>query len=93
MVIFISGADTDLPAANRALGDTVLRLARDPQRKLGPTDRLIGAARLAENASCSPNALSWGIAAGYCFDDANDPIYAGRSHACAGARPADDGVR
>ncbi len=29
---------------NRALGDTVARVARDPIRKLGPKDRLIGAA-------------------------------------------------
>ena len=60
--------------ANRALGDTVFRLARDPLRKLGPTDRLVGAARLAENAGVSPQALSWGIAAGYCFDDLDDPL-------------------
>jgi mannitol-1-phosphate 5-dehydrogenase len=60
--------------ANRALGDTVFRLARDPFRKLGPEDRLVGAARLAEKAGVTPEALSWGIAAGYCFDDANDPL-------------------
>jgi mannitol-1-phosphate 5-dehydrogenase len=60
--------------ANRALGDTVFRLARDPIRKLGPTDRLVGAARLAENAGVSPQALSWGIAAGYCFDHPDDPL-------------------
>jgi len=60
--------------ANRALGDTVFRLARDPIRKLGPTDRLVGAARLAENAGVSPQALCWGIAAGYCFDDSDDPL-------------------
>ncbi len=60
--------------SNRALGDTILRLARDPLRKLGPDDRLVGAARLAEKAGATPDALSWGIAAGYCFDDANDPL-------------------
>lgn len=60
--------------ANRALGDRVFRLARDPLRKLGATDRLVGAARLAERAGVRPEALSWGIAAGYCFDDANDPL-------------------
>ncbi len=36
--------------ANRALGDTILRLGRDPLRKLGPEDRLVGAARLVERA-------------------------------------------
>ena len=60
--------------ANRALGDTVFRLARDPLRKLGPKDRLVGAARLVEKARVTPEALAWGIAAGHCFDDANDPL-------------------
>ena len=59
---------------NRALADTIFRLARDPLRKLGPEDRLVGAARLAEKAGRTPEALSWGIAAGYLFDDANDPM-------------------
>ena len=31
---------------NQALGDTVDRVGRDPERKLGPADRLIGAAKL-----------------------------------------------
>jgi mannitol-1-phosphate 5-dehydrogenase len=60
--------------ANRALADTVYRLARDPLRKLGPEDRLVGAARLSEQAGMEPAALCWGIAAGYCFDDARDPL-------------------
>jgi mannitol-1-phosphate 5-dehydrogenase len=59
---------------NRALGDTNYRLARDPMRKLGPADRLVGAARLAEGAGLQPEALSLGIAAGYCFDHPDDPI-------------------
>ena len=62
--------------ANRALGDTVFRLGRDPLRKLGPADRLVGAARLAEQAGVLPDALGWGIAAGYCFNDAADPLAA-----------------
>jgi len=60
--------------ANRALGDTVFRLGRDPLRKLAPADRLVGAARLAEKAGVQPDAISWGIAAGYCFDPLDDPI-------------------
>ena len=59
---------------NRALKDTVVRLARDPLRKLGPQDRLVGAARLAERAGVVPEALSLGIAAGYRFADAEDPM-------------------
>jgi len=59
---------------NRALGDTVFRLARDPLRKLGPRDRLVGAARLAEKAGVVPETLSWGIAGGYRFDSPEDPL-------------------
>ena len=60
--------------SNRALGDTIFRLGRDPLRKLAPTDRLVGAARLAEKAGVAPEALSWGIAAGYCFSASDDPM-------------------
>jgi len=59
--------------ANRPLGDTVFRLARDPIRKLGPEDRLVGGARLALKHGIEPDALSWGIAAGLAFDDPRDP--------------------
>ena len=67
-------ADLTRRFANRALGDTILRLGRDPARKLSPTDRLVGAARLAEQAGVTPNALSKAIAAGYCFDDPRDSL-------------------
>lgn len=67
-------ADLTRRFANRALGDTVLRLGRDPARKLSPTDRLVGPARLAEQAGVTPKALSKAIAAGYCFDDPRDPL-------------------
>lgn len=67
-------ADLTRRFANRALGDTILRLGRDPLRKLGPTDRLVGAARLAEHAGILPDALSLAIAAAYHFDDGRDPL-------------------
>ena len=67
-------ADLTRRFANRALGDTILRLGRDPLRKLGPTDRLVGAARLAERAGVTPDALSRAIAAAYRFDDPRDPL-------------------
>ena len=60
--------------ANRALGDTIFRLGRDPIRKLAPHDRLVGAARLAEQAGVRPQGLSWGIAAAYRFDPPDDPL-------------------
>jgi mannitol-1-phosphate 5-dehydrogenase len=60
--------------ANRALGDTVFRLGRDPARKIGPTDRLVAPARLAEAAGVAPRALAWTIAAALCFDPGADPM-------------------
>jgi mannitol-1-phosphate 5-dehydrogenase len=60
--------------ANRALGDTVFRLGRDPVRKLAPEDRLVGAARLAEVAGVEPRGIAWAIAAGYRFNPPDDPI-------------------
>lgn len=59
---------------NRALTDTVSRLARDPLRKLGPQERLVGAARRAEQAGVVPQHLSLGIAAAYRYDAADDPL-------------------
>jgi len=58
---------------NRALADTIFRLARDPLRKLGPEDRLVGAARLALQHGVVPRGLAWGIAAGLIYDDPQDP--------------------
>jgi mannitol-1-phosphate 5-dehydrogenase len=60
--------------ANRALGDTILRLGRDPLRKLAPSDRLVGAARNALAQGVTPTHLITGIAAALCFDHPDDPI-------------------
>jgi len=59
---------------NRALADPVVRLARDPLRKLAPEDRLVGAARLAEQAGVQPLNLAWGIAAALAYDEPSDPM-------------------
>jgi len=59
---------------NRALGDTILRLGRDPVRKLAPTDRLVGAARNAVAENVTPTHLATGIAAALCFNHPDDPI-------------------
>jgi len=58
---------------NQALADTIFRLARDPLRKLGPEDRLVGAARLALKHGIAPQGLAWGVAAGLSYDDPQDP--------------------
>jgi len=60
--------------ANRVLADPVLRLARDPLRKLAPSDRLVGAARTAEAAGLVPVNLAWAIAGALAFDAPDDPI-------------------
>jgi len=60
--------------ANRALADPVLRLARDPLRKLAPSDRLVGAARLSEATGITPLNLAWAIAGALAFDAPQDPI-------------------
>ena len=66
--------DLYLRFQNRALGDTVVRLGRDPVRKLGPTDRLVAPARLAAETGSVPQILSTGIAAALCFDPPGDPV-------------------
>jgi mannitol-1-phosphate 5-dehydrogenase len=59
---------------NTVLGDTVLRLGRDPLRKLGRTDRLVGAALNALGEGVQPANLVTGIAAGLCFNHPDDPV-------------------
>ncbi|MCU0522288.1 MAG: hypothetical protein MUF84_16535 [Anaerolineae bacterium] len=59
--------------SNRALGDPVSRLARDPLRKLAPNDRLVGAARLAERYGVESQGLAWGIAGALTYSDPEDP--------------------
>lgn len=58
---------------NRALGDTIFRLGRDPIRKLSSDDRLVGAARLADASDAPPECLSLGIACALFFGPAGDP--------------------
>jgi mannitol-1-phosphate 5-dehydrogenase len=67
-------ADLRRRFANRALGDTVYRLGRDPIRKLGPSDRLVAPARLAQEAGVTPRALARAIAAALRFDPPRDPV-------------------
>jgi len=50
--------------ANRALKDTCERVGADPARKLGPDDRLIGAARLCIQQGITPSYIAVGAAAG-----------------------------
>lgn len=52
---------------NAALDDPVSRVGRDPVRKLGPEDRLVGAAMLAAEAGVRPRRLALVAAAAMCF--------------------------
>jgi mannitol-1-phosphate 5-dehydrogenase len=59
--------------ANVALGDTVFRVGRDPIRKLGKDDRLVGAARAALDAGVRPTHIASGIAAAIFYGEPADP--------------------
>jgi len=59
--------------ANVALGDTVARVGRDPIRKLGPNDRLVGSAKLAVEYGITPKNVCLATAAALMFDNPDDP--------------------
>lgn len=59
---------------NPYLRDTVSRVARDPIRKLQPSDRLIGAARACEIENITPVYLSFAIALALSFMDDTDSL-------------------
>ena len=54
---------------NAALNDSIIRVGRDPRRKLGQKDRLIGAARLAEEAGVQPKNLARIVASALYFSE------------------------
>lgn len=57
---------------NREIIDLLVRIARDPIRKLQPTDRLIGPAKLALSVGVKPSALALAAAAALFYDDEAD---------------------
>ena len=62
---------------NPALGDTVLRVGRDPIRKLAPDDRMTGCARMCLEQGIVPSWLLFGMAAAFRFQPAGDASAAG----------------
>jgi len=64
--------DVDLRFGNPMIMDTVQRVARDPIRKLGPTDRLIGSARLCLSQGVFPGHIAVVCAAALCYDYEGD---------------------
>jgi mannitol-1-phosphate 5-dehydrogenase len=65
--------DVHIRFSNPLIMDTVTRVARDPLRKLGPDDRLIGSARLCLSHDIFPETIGLVCAAAYCYDYAGDP--------------------
>lgn len=57
---------------SRDIVDFILRNARDPIRKLGPEDRLVGPSLMALKYGVEPSGLATGIAAALFFDNKND---------------------
>lgn len=66
-------ADMLIRFANPALADSVVRVGRDPIRKLRRDDRLVGAALLALEQGVEPVEIVRGIAAALRFAPAEDP--------------------
>ncbi|GBC96572.1 Mannitol-1-phosphate 5-dehydrogenase [bacterium HR16] len=57
---------------NTALGDTIARVARDPERKLRPDDRLVGALRLLLDNGLEPKGFCMAIAAALLYNNPED---------------------
>jgi len=58
--------------SNKLLFDPISRVAREPFRKLGLTNRLIGAAQLCLSAGIIPKNIIIGIMAAFLYDEKND---------------------
>lgn len=65
--------DVRIRFGNPLILDTVQRVARDPIRKLGPHDRLIGSAKLCMRYDIFPQHIARIGGAALCYDDADDP--------------------
>ncbi len=73
----LAGTDSDLDGiidrfANARLADPIVRVGRDPRRKLSADDRLVGAARMAAECGRSPASLALTMAAAMVFCDPAD---------------------
>jgi mannitol-1-phosphate 5-dehydrogenase len=65
--------DVRIRFGNPMIMDTVQRVARDPIRKLGPNDRLIGSAKLCLNYDIFPKYIAYICGAALCYDYPEDP--------------------
>jgi mannitol-1-phosphate 5-dehydrogenase len=65
--------DVNVRFGNPMLMDSLTRVARDPLRKLGPNDRLIGSAKLCLEFGIFPKHIATVCGAAYCYDFPEDP--------------------
>jgi mannitol-1-phosphate 5-dehydrogenase len=65
--------DIKLRFSNPLILDTVKRITRDPLRKLGPDERLIGSAKLCLSSGIKPEGISRVCAAALLYGDPDDP--------------------
>ena len=66
--------DIELRFSNPMIMDTIWRIARDPIRKLGPEDRLIGSANLCLSQGIFPEYIAIACAAALCYDEPDDAV-------------------
>lgn len=59
--------------SNKFLFDPISRVAREPFRKLAPSERLLGAAQLCLGAGVYPKNLMLGIMSAFFYDNQDDP--------------------
>jgi mannitol-1-phosphate 5-dehydrogenase len=60
--------DVRVRFGNPMLMDALTRVAQDPMRKLGPSDRLVGSARLCEKYGIDPRNIALICGAAFCYD-------------------------
>jgi mannitol-1-phosphate 5-dehydrogenase len=66
--------DIELRFSNPMIMDTIRRIARDPIRKLGPEDRLVGSAKLCLSQGIFPEYIAIACAAALCYDEPDDAV-------------------
>lgn len=66
--------DIHLRFSNPMIMDTIQRIARDPIRKLGTEERIIGSANLCLGQGIFPEYIAIVGAAALCYDEPDDPV-------------------
>ena len=61
---------------NELLVDTIDRVGRDPKRKVGKGDRLVGAFHMVRESGQTPAYIAMGVAAAFLYDNPADPAAA-----------------